>query len=645
MASITPEPTLARREPVLRMNDAVLRLGANLRDAGADFSVIAPGAEAVELCLFHPDGSEQRIALATGDDGHHSAFVPGVQPGQHYGYRVHGPWDPVRGLLHDPAKLLLDPFARAVAGEFTDHPAVHSGTHGVDSAPWVPRGVVTPRPPRPRPGPGTPWSATVVYETHVRGLTKAHPEVDPAIAGTFLGAAAGPIVEHLKSLGVTTVEFMPVAHHVAEDLLQKKGQTNYWGYSTLGWFAPHAGYATGDDGRQVAEFAAMVDAFHAAGLEVVLDVVFNHTAEGGGTGPILSMKGFANSLWYRLAPEGGYVDWTGTGNTVATSHPTTRAVILAALRWWSEDLGVDGFRFDLGVTLGRGDDGIFDPSNLTWLTDDPVVGSRKLIAEPWDLGPDGYRVGQFGDGWVEWNSRYRDDIRDVWRGAGSVDRLSVRVDGSPDIFGSRGVTAGVNLVTAHDGFTLADLVAYDHKHNEVNGEGNRDGHDDNRSWNSGVEGPTDDPAILQVRDRRAAALVTTLLISAGAPMLLGGDELGRSQSGNNNAYSIDDPNAWYDWSRAPLADLIARVAALRRDHPQLVGGERSWSANPDGLVPMRLEVPGFLVAFNPSPDDVVVTLPPGRWHLILDSSGAPAEGVFAADASVPSWTVRVFAAG
>ncbi|MGH8912032.1 MAG: glycogen debranching protein GlgX [Acidimicrobiia bacterium] len=626
------------------------RPGVHLNDDGIEVVVSAPDAERVELCLFDHEGSERRLPLEATGEGEHRGVVAGIGPGQHYGLRAHGSWDPGRGLLHDPAKLLLDPFAAAVAGEYVEDPAVHPETHGIDTAPWVPRSVVTQPPPRPRPGPEIPWSDTVIYETHVRGLTMNHPGVEPDLRGTYLGAGSPAVIEHLQKLGVTTVELMPVAHHVTEAFLQKKSLTNYWGYSTLAWFAPHAAYATGDDGRQVAEFAAMVDQLHAGGIEVILDVVFNHTAEGGASGPILSMKGLDNRGWYRLTAEHDYIDWTGTGNTVATDQARVRSAIVNALRWWSESLGVDGFRFDLGVILGRAADGVFDPSHLKWLTDDDVVGATKLIAEPWDLGPNGYRVGEFGEGWVEWNSRFRDDIRDFWRRAGSIDGLATRMSGSPDLFENRGSTGAVNFLTAHDGFTLADLVAYDHKHNDANGEQNRDGHTDNRSWNSGVEGPTDAPAILEVRRRRSAGLLTTLLLSAGIPMLLGGDELGRSQSGNNNAYATDDASAWYDWNAAPFADLIGRATAFRRDNPMLNSGRRDW-ADLDGSHidtwgapgPVRMETDGLVVAFNPTPDDLGVVLPEGTWTLSLDSSDLAATGNFVTDAPLPAWTVRVFA--
>ena len=397
-------------------------------------SVSAPTAETVELCLFDPSGTETRRDLTRDDEGNHSGFVPGVTAGQLYGLRTHGPWEPRNGLWHDPSLLLLDPYARAVSGRFEDHPSVHHDGPRWDTADIVPMGVAVEPPPRPRPGPGTAWRDTVIYETHVRGLTMCHPDVEPELRGTYLGAASPPVIDHLQKLGVTSVELMPVAHHVTEPFLQERGKTNYWGYSTLAWFAPHGGYATADDGRQLSEFSTMVDRFHAAGLEVIVDVVFNHTAEGGIEGPILSMKGLDNGGWYRLDPRDRhvYVDWTGTGNTVATQHPGVRSAIRSALLWWANDLGVDGFRFDLAVTLGR-DRRDFDPRHLDWLTQDPALAHVKLIAEPWDLGPGGYRLGQFGKRWGEWNGVFRDDVPRCVAGKGKppgsrrrADRLSGR---------------------------------------------------------------------------------------------------------------------------------------------------------------------------------------------------------------------------
>jgi glycogen debranching enzyme GlgX len=629
--------------------------GLLLTPDGAHISVSAPAAEAVELCLFEPSGSEKRHPLTRHDSGDHSGFVPGVGAGQRYGLRAHGPWEPQEGLWHDPALLLLDPYARAVSGRFEDHPAVHHEGPRSDTAGLVPLGVAVEQPPRPRPGPGVAWRDTVIYETHVRGLTMRHPDVEPELRGTFLGASSPPVIDHLRGLGVTAVELMPVAHHVTEPFLQARGTTNYWGYSTLAWFAPHSGYATGDDGRQVAEFSTMVDRFHAAGLEVIVDVVFNHTAEGGIEGPILSMKGLDNGGWYRLDPgdRNVYVDWTGTGNTVATHHPGVRSAIRQALVWWANDLGVDGFRFDLAVTLGR-DHRDFDPRHLDWLTEDPALANVKLIAEPWDLGPEGYRLGQFPKRWGEWNGVFRDDVRDVWRGRGSRRALARALTGS--LGGIDGHP--VNFVTAHDGFTLTDLVSYDHKHNDGNGENGADGHDDNRSWNSGVEGPTDDPSVLELREKRAAALTATLALARGVPLFLGGDELGRSQGGNNNAYALDGPRSWYEWSATPGVDLLVAALACRSGHPALTGqpaepDQVDWRTF-DGDPVQEWDAPGAVVgvladgsdvvalALNPTPEDRDAVLPAGEWRVELDSSSPSRRGTSLTErAGVASWSVLV----
>jgi len=597
--------------------------------------VFAPAAELVELCLFRPDGTEERHPL-TASDGWHVGEVGGVRAGQRYGFRAHGPWDPGRGVWHHSDLLLQDPFARAMTGTYVDHPTLHHDGPRADTAPWVPRSVVVDAPPRPRPGPKVPWEDTVVYETHVRGLTMAHPDVEPSLRGTYLGACSEPVIDHLLRLGVTTVELMPVAQHVTEAFLQRRGLRNYWGYSTLLWFAPHGGYATADDGQQVAEFAEMVDRFHAAGLEVVVDVVFNHTAEGDLEGPILAHKGLDNTGWYRWA-DGGYVDWTGTGNTVDTSNPRVREAIVSALRWWAQDLGVDGFRFDLAVTLGRDGHGHFDPSHLGWLASDPVLADRKLIAEPWDLGPHGYRLGGFGGEWREWNARFRDDVRDYWRGHGNAWTLVARLGGSADVFGDRSPSASVNFVTAHDGFTMQDLVSYDHKHNEANGEGNRDGHDDNRSWNSGVEGPTDDPAVTEIRRRRANALTATLLLAKGVPMLLGGDELGRTKGGNNNSYPLDQPN-WYRWDEHPRSALVEKLSSLRRRWPELRSGDHHLVHDHPVAV---VEVGRLLVICNPTGDDHRIPVPPTTRELLFDSSAPERSGEVAGGVAVPSWSVLV----
>lgn len=617
--------------------------GLRLTSSGADVAIHAPAADLVELCLFDAEGTEARLPLTGSDDGYHRATVPGIEVGRRYGFRTHGPWKPEEGLWHHPDLLLLDPFTRAVGGRYVHDPAVGHQGERVDTAPFVPRSIAVLPPPRPRPGPAVPWEETVIYETHVRGLTMLHPDVPEALRGTFLGAASPSVVDHLRRMGVTTVELLPVAHCVDEPSLQERNLTNYWGYSTLAWFAPHGGYATADDGRQVAEFAEMVDRFHAAGIEVIIDVVFNHTAEGDLSGPILSMKGLDNHGWYRLDADAGYVDWTGTGNTVNTAHPMVREAIVDALAWWAQDLGVDGFRFDLAVTLGRDGGFHFDASHLEWITSEPDLAGVKLIAEPWDLGPDGYRLGAFPTGWSEWNGAYRDVIRDLWRGRYHAATLAHRLAGSADVFGERSPEASVNLVTAHDGFTLADLVSYDHKHNWANGDDNRDGHNDNHSWNSGVEGPTDDPAILETRRRRTSALLVSLLFSGGVPMLAGGDELGRSLGGNNNAFALDEPN-WYRWEKAPFRDLIAAAASIRRSHRALRSPDAVRVVHED---PPALTLEGhgetLLVLFNPTAERRSVDLPPGGWHLELDSTDPDHTGTFTGSLPVAAWTTCLLA--
>ena len=623
--------------------------GLRLQGNAATVQVWAPSAETVELCFLTTDGEETRHELDRTDDGNHSSELDPVDPGQRYGFRVHGPWDPASGLLCDPSRLLLDPYALAVNGEYVASPDDASPTRPLQ----VPLGVAVAAPPRPRPGPGIDWSDTVIYETHVKGLSMLHPEVPEDIRGTFLGASSPPIIDHLKDLGVTTVELMPVAHHVSERFLQKKGLSNYWGYSTLAWFAPHGPYATNDDGRQVAEFATMVDRFHAEGIEVVLDVVFNHTSEGGSTGPILSMKGLNNRGWYRVDPEDPrtYIDWTGTGNTINTQDPVVREAIVSALDWWANGLGVDGFRFDLAVTLGR-NPVEFDSSHLDWIVEDPRLSGVKLIAEPWDLGPDGYQLGGFGSPWSEWNGRYRDQVRDVWRGLGNRRQLATRLAGSDDVYPHP--ARSVNLVTAHDGFTLADLVTYDHKHNEANGEANADGHDDNRSWNSGFEGETDNPDVLETRRRRISAMVVTLLMSKGTPMLLGGDELGRTQAGNNNAYAQDGPMVWYDWTNTVFVDLVAAATRCRRTHAQLLAetpARWDWH-DPEGKPLQEWDRAGPLTAvvhgsreslamvFNPTRDTILFRVP-GSWEIELDSSSPHRTGWLENPVEVGPWSVLI----
>jgi glycogen operon protein len=523
-------------------------------------------------------------------------YLPGVGPGQRYGYRVHGPWDPARGLRCNPDKLLLDPYARAIDGSITwgdaifGHvPAAPARRNEIDSAPFVPRSVIVADAfdwgddARPR----VPDHETMVYETHVKGLTMRHPGVPEPIRGTYAGLAHPAAIEHLVSLGVTSVELMPTHQFLHAGFLLDRGLRNYWGYDSIGYFAPHAEYAAGGSrGEQVNEFKAMVKALHAAGLEVILDVVYNHTGEGSHEGPTLSLRGFDNAAYYRLQSQdpSRYLDFTGTGNSLNMLEPHVLQLIMDSLRYWIVDMHVDGFRFDLASALARE---LHDVDRLSAFFDiiqqDPVIRTVALIAEPWDVGEGGYQVGEFPAHWSEWNGRYRDTVRDVWRGwPGTLADFGRRFTGSADLYQEDGRRpyASVNLVTAHDGFSLADLVSYERKHNEANGDANRDGESDNRSSNHGVEGPTDDPAIRAVRARQQRNLLATLFLSQGVPMLLGGDELGRTQRGNNNAYCHDSELSWYDWLGADLGllDFTRQLIALRRRYPVF----RRWRWFTDG---------------------------------------------------------------
>jgi isoamylase len=573
---------------VVALPGAPFPLGAVPDEGGTNFA-LASRADAVELCLFADDGSETRIALPEYDAGVWHGFVPGVRPGQAYGYRATGPWDPARGLRYNPTKLLLDPYARAIDGEVRFGPEVlgydpadPDRPSALDSADHVPRSLVvdpvaeSERGPRPR----YRYADTVLYEVHVKGFTATHPQVPEPIRGTYAGLAHDAALAHLVDLGVTTIELLPVHHNVPEAFLPARGLTNYWGYNTIGYFAPHAGYSAavraGRRGGQVAEFRSMVDAVHGAGLEVVLDVVFNHTAEGDQRGPTLCHRGIDNAAYYRLDPAdpSRYLDTTGCGNSLNAADPFALQMIMDSLRYWLTDMHVDGFRFDLAPTLAR-EQGGFDRLSAFFdlVAQDPVVSRAKLIAEPWDVGQsDSYDIGRFPPLWREWNGRYRDTIRDFWRShAGLLGDFATRFAGSSDLYGGRGrrPSASVNLITVHDGFTLADLVAYNDKHNEANGEDNRDGSDDNRSWNCGVEGPTTEPDVLALRARQKRALLTTLMLSFGVPLLLGGDEFGRTQQGNNNAYCQDNPITWYDWDDIDqeLLAFTRELIAFRRAHP------------------------------------------------------------------------------
>ena len=561
--------------------------GATSDTDGTTFALAAPEATGVELCLFDRAGREEaRIALGRNATGTWSAGVPGIEHGQLYGFRVHGPHDPSRGLRFNPAKLLIDPRARAIAGSlewsdvlrgFSEDSPAHPDPR--DSAPAVPKSVVIADPfdwqgdRRPE----TPWERTVIYECHVRGMTRRHPGVPERLRGTYLGLAAAPVVAHLLSLGVTAVQLLPIQHHVIDRRLAQLGLTNYWGYNTIGYFAPDSRFATGSRGEQVGEFRAMVRALHAAGIEVLLDVVYNHTGEGDAAGPTLAFRGIDNRGYYRLdeADPQRYVDYTGVGNTLHAGKSASLSLVLESLRYWVRDMHVDGFRFDLATSLGRGDRE-FDPSAgfFEAVRSDPVLSQVKLIAEPWDLGPEGYRLGQFPAGWSEWNDRFRDAARRYWAGLpGRPGEFADRLTGSRDIFGSRTPQASVNFITCHDGFTLRDLVSYERKHNELNGEENRDGHHDNLSRNWGAEGPTPDPEIDAARARASKALFATLALAHGVPMISHGDEIGRTQRGNNNAYCHDSELTWIDWNAAEgerdLLEFVRALFRIRAGHPAL----------------------------------------------------------------------------
>ncbi len=564
-------------------------LGASWDGDGTNFAVFAEGADAVELALFDESGRERRIRLPEVTAHVWHGYVPEARPGQRYGFRAHGPYDPDSGQRYNPAKLLLDPYARAIEGEVDWDPSMFGYPPGGDdlvaddrdSAPHMPKSVVVHDAGFPWGDdrhPEVPWADAVIYEAHVRGFTMRHPDVPAHQRGTYAAMGSPPVVEHLQRLGITTLELLPVHHFVSEHHLVARGLTNYWGYNSIGFFAPEASYSsTGTNGQQVGEFKAMVRNLHAAGIEVVLDVVYNHTAEGSHLGPTLSFRGLDNRSYYRTVDERPrfYMDYTGTGNTLNARHPQVLALIMDSLRYWVEEMHVDGFRFDLASALARS---FHEVDRLAAFFDlihqDPVVSKAKLIAEPWDAGEGGYQVGNFPVLWTEWNGRYRDTMRDFWRGARTgVADVAYRLTGSSDLYQSDGRRpyASINFVTAHDGFTLHDLVSYNDKHNEANGEGNRDGSSDNRSWNCGVEGPTEDSEVSFLRERQRRNFLTSLLLSQGVPMLLAGDELGRTQLGNNNAYCQDNEISWVDWEldeeRAALLDFISAIVALRRQHP------------------------------------------------------------------------------
>jgi isoamylase len=578
--------TVESASHLLELPSVTPPLGARHDGRGASFALFSSVAEAVELCLFDDSGVERRYALQPGDGFRWQGYLPEARIGQQYGFRVHGPWEPEAGARCNPAKLLLDPYARAIAGDVRWHPAVYGHVAGdpdrpddQDSAAYVPRSLLV--------GddfdwgedrrPGRAMADSIIYEVHVRGFTKLHPDVPERLRGTYAGLAHPAAVAHLKRLGVTAVELLPVHTFVHDAFLVERGLGNYWGYQSIGYFAPHNAYSSaGDAGGQVDEFRGMVRDLHAAGLEVILDVVFNHTAEGDESGPTLCFRGIDNAAYYRLADDRArYVDDTGCGNTVDLHQPQPLRLVMDSLRYWAQEMHIDGFRFDLAASLGRAVSD-FDPSSafLEAVGQDPVLSQVKLIAEPWDVGAGGYDLGLFPAGWSEWNGKFRDTARDFWRSSeGTLADMATRMSGSRDLFGHGGrrPTASVNIVTVHDGFSLADLVSFNDKHNEANGEDNRDGSSDNRSWNCGAEGPTDDPAILELRARQRRNFIATLMLSEGVPLLLGGDEFARSQGGNNNAYCQDNALSWLDWSQverhADLVEFTARLCRLRQEHP------------------------------------------------------------------------------
>ncbi|MCU0258186.1 MAG: glycogen debranching protein GlgX [Solirubrobacteraceae bacterium] len=657
-------------------------LGATWDGSGTNFSLFSEHAAGVTLCLFDDEGREERIAVTQRTAHHWHCRLPGVGPGQRYGYRVDGPYAPSDGHRFNPAKLLIDPYAKAIEGRVHAELANTLGyvpgggpdadlePDDEDDAEAVPKCVVV------DPGfdwegdvpPQRPWTETVIYETHVRGFTMHHPDVREDLRGTYAGLASEPAIAYLKDLGVTAVELLPIHQIADEHFLVEQGMTNYWGYSSIGYLAPHAQYAaTGRHGEQVREFKGMVKALHRAGIEVILDVVYNHTAEGNHLGPTLSLRGIDNASYYRLSPEDRrhYVDYTGTGNTLNPVHPSVLRLIMDSLRYWALECHVDGFRFDLASALARE---FYDVDRLSAFFDiihqDPVLSQVKLIAEPWDVGPGGYQVGNFPVLWSEWNGIYRDVVRDFWRGQASVAAFASRFTGSSDLYQSDGRQpfASINFVTAHDGFTLRDLVSYNHKHNEANLEDNRDGTDDNRSWNCGVEGETDDPDVLDLRGRQQRNFLATLLLSQGVPMLLGGDELQRTQGGNNNAWCQDNAISWFDWElgdeQRAQAEVVRRLIALRREHPVFRRGrffegrgsaasglpdvwwfrpdgrrmtrrdwEQPWAnvvgvfLNGDEIADLdergeRIRDDSFLLLFNAHHEDVTFTLPSRRYGAI-----------------------------
>ncbi|CAB0852629.1 glycogen debranching enzyme GlgX [Corynebacterium diphtheriae] len=565
-------------------------LGSKYDGAGTNFAIFSDVAEKVELCLIDAECNEERILLDEVDAHIWHCYLPGVKPGQRYGFRVHGPYNPAEGKRCDPSKLLVDPYARAFDGEFDGHPSLFSydindpenpeGRNTEDSLEHTMKSVVV------NPffdwgsdrSPNTPYNETVIYEAHVKGMTMRHPDVPESLRGTYAGLAHPSIIEHLKDLGITAIELMPVHQFLQDDRLRDLGLRNYWGYNTFGFFAPQQDYAAAQEpGGAVSEFKGMVRAFHEAGIEVILDVVYNHTAEGNHMGPTIAFRGIDNEAYYRLVDgdKAHYMDYTGTGNSLNVRDPHPLQMIMDSLRYWVSEMHVDGFRFDLASTLARE---LHDVDKLATFFDlvqqDPIVSQVKLIAEPWDVGEGGYQVGNFPPLWTEWNGKYRDTVRDFWRGEPStLGEFASRLTGSSDLYANNGrrPTASINFITAHDGFTLNDLVSYNHKHNDANGEDGRDGESHNRSWNCGEEGPTEDPRINKLRARQRRNFLTTLLLSQGTPMIAHGDEMARTQNGNNNVYCQDNETSWMDWEladkNAALVEFTKRLITIRRNHP------------------------------------------------------------------------------
>ncbi|CAB0754305.1 glycogen debranching enzyme GlgX [Corynebacterium diphtheriae] len=565
-------------------------LGSKYDGAGTNFAIFSDVAEKVELCLIDAECNEERILLDEVDAHIWHCYLPGVKPGQRYGFRVHGPYNPAEGKRCDPSKLLVDPYARAFDGEFDGHPSLFSydindpenpeGRNTEDSLEHTMKSVVV------NPffdwgsdrSPNTPYNETVIYEAHAKGMTMRHPDVPESLRGTYAGLAHPSIIEHLKDLGITAIELMPVHQFLQDDRLRDLGLRNYWGYNTFGFFAPQQDYAAAQEpGGAVSEFKGMVRAFHEAGIEVILDVVYNHTAEGNHMGPTIAFRGIDNEAYYRLVDgdKAHYMDYTGTGNSLNVRDPHPLQMIMDSLRYWVSEMHVDGFRFDLASTLARE---LHDVDKLATFFDlvqqDPIVSQVKLIAEPWDVGEGGYQVGNFPPLWTEWNGKYRDTVRDFWRGEPStLGEFASRLTGSSDLYANNGrrPTASINFITAHDGFTLNDLVSYNHKHNDANGEDGRDGESHNRSWNCGEEGPTEDPGINKLRARQRRNFLTTLLLSQGTPMIAHGDEMARTQNGNNNVYCQDNETSWMDWEladkNAALVEFTKRLITIRRNHP------------------------------------------------------------------------------